>query len=124
MCTHTEILYFFQDAMSITINKKEADKNPLKTCKKTKNIQVYIKEFNHNFDNLFASIVFLIRKNNDCNYLCKQSKYQKKYEKMINKDLMNLIKNSLKKCMDILISSFFSVYDGKLTPRIILVYSI
>ena len=73
--------------------------------KKTKNIKVYIKEFNHNFDNLFASIVFLIRKNNDCNYLCKQSKYQKKYEKMINKDLMNLIKNSLKKCMDILISS-------------------
>ena len=79
--------------------------------KKTKNIKVYIKEFNHNFDNLFASIVFLIRKNNDCNYLCKQSKYQKKYDPPNNINL-NKIQKFLKEWMSYVDEESKIIYQG------------
>ena len=62
----------------------------------------YVREFAHNFDNLFASIVFLLKKYNKCYYLCKKTKYIQKYEKMSSEELENSVKKSLKNCMYLL----------------------
>ena len=73
---------------------------------KTKNLGDYIQDFYKNFDNLFASIVFLIRLNKikSCEYLCLKKEYKQKYEKMTDKELKNSINNSFKNCMEVYLS--------------------
>ena len=62
------------------------------------NIQNNIKIFNDNFNKLFTSIVFLIKKKTKCDYLCKKGKNIIIYKNMNNDDLIKILDASLRNC--------------------------